>query len=146
MCLCLQELQCSYAEISSEEPEAVLRKVLLSQQSDRYKKAQAFISVQGLQPDAVARLVSAAVLEGLLASSQEGEPGEESASSSEGLCQSFRCVIAVMSAFRTAADVRPGRRERGVPAAGQTVWRSQPGGRPTAGQHPDGPAVRAQLQ
>ncbi|XP_051739851.1 spatacsin isoform X1 [Ctenopharyngodon idella] len=71
-----KELQCSYAEISSEEPEAVLRKVLLSQQSDRYKKAQAFISVQGLQPDTVARLISTAVMEGLLASSQEGETGQ----------------------------------------------------------------------
>uniref|UniRef100_A0A8C1YXX3 SPG11 vesicle trafficking associated, spatacsin n=1 Tax=Cyprinus carpio TaxID=7962 RepID=A0A8C1YXX3_CYPCA len=75
--LCV-ELQCSFAEISSEEPEAVLRKVLLSQQVDRYKRAQAFISVQGLQPDAVARLVSTAVLEGLLASAQEGETGEKS--------------------------------------------------------------------
>uniref|UniRef100_A0A672P5I7 Spatacsin C-terminal domain-containing protein n=1 Tax=Sinocyclocheilus grahami TaxID=75366 RepID=A0A672P5I7_SINGR len=73
-----KELQCSFAEISSEEPEAVLRKVLLSQQVDRYKRAQAFISVQGLQPDAVARLVSTAVLEGLLASAQEGETGEKS--------------------------------------------------------------------
>ncbi|XP_067293056.1 spatacsin [Pseudorasbora parva] len=71
-----KELQCSYAEISSEEPEAVLRKVLLSQQSDRYKKAQAFISVQGLKADTVARLVSAAVLEGLQASLQDGEPGQ----------------------------------------------------------------------
>uniref|UniRef100_A0A8C2JKU6 SPG11 vesicle trafficking associated, spatacsin n=1 Tax=Cyprinus carpio TaxID=7962 RepID=A0A8C2JKU6_CYPCA len=73
-----KELQCSFAEISSEEPEAVLRKVLLSQQVDRYKRAQAFISVQGLQPDAVAHLVSTAVLEGLLASAQEGETGEKS--------------------------------------------------------------------
>ncbi|CAM4733726.1 unnamed protein product [Leuciscus chuanchicus] len=71
-----KELQCSFAEISSEEPEAVLKKVLLSHQSDRYKKAQAFISVQGLEPDAVARLVSSAVLEGLLASAQDGEPGQ----------------------------------------------------------------------
>lgn len=99
VCVCLQELQCSYAEISSEEPEAVLRKVLLSQQSDRYKKAQAFISVQGLQPDTVARLISAAVMEGLLASSQEGETGEKSSSSSKGfmsvvsLCN--RCHVCV---------------------------------------------------
>ncbi|XP_051975530.1 spatacsin [Xyrauchen texanus] len=71
-----KELQCTYAEISSEEAEAVLRKVLLSQQSDRIKKAQAFISVQGLQPDAVARLISCAVVEGLLASSQDGDTGE----------------------------------------------------------------------
>uniref|UniRef100_A0A8B9J5N4 Spatacsin C-terminal domain-containing protein n=1 Tax=Astyanax mexicanus TaxID=7994 RepID=A0A8B9J5N4_ASTMX len=66
-----KELHCSYGEISSEEPEAVLRKVLLSQQPERYKKAQAFISVQGLQPDTVAQLISSTVLEGLLASSQD---------------------------------------------------------------------------
>ncbi len=84
VCVCAQELQCSFTEISSEESEAVLRKVLLSQQADRYKRAQAFISVQGLQPDAVARLVSTAVLEGLLASAQEGESGETSASFPQG--------------------------------------------------------------
>ncbi|XP_055048044.2 spatacsin isoform X1 [Misgurnus anguillicaudatus] len=71
-----KELQCPYTEISSLEPEAVLCKVLLSQQSDRCKRAQAFISVQGLQPDAVARLISSAVVEGLLGSSQEGETGD----------------------------------------------------------------------
>lgn len=71
-----KELQCTYAEISSEEPEAVLRKVLLSQQSDRCKKAQAFISVQGLRSDAVAQLISSAVVDGLLSSSQEGQTGE----------------------------------------------------------------------
>ncbi|KAI7811577.1 spatacsin isoform X1 [Triplophysa rosa] len=71
-----KELQCTYAEISSEEPEAVLRKVLLSQQSDRCKKAQAFISVQGLRSDAVAQLISSAVVDGLLSSSHEGQTGE----------------------------------------------------------------------
>jgi spatacsin len=50
--------------------------VLLSQQPERYKKAQAFISVQGLQPDTVAQLVSTAVVQGLLASAQDGETGE----------------------------------------------------------------------
>lgn len=71
----LQELRCSYSEISSEEPEAVLRKVLLSQQPERFKKAQAFISVQGLQPDSVAQLITSTVLDGLLASSQDRETG-----------------------------------------------------------------------
>uniref|UniRef100_A0A6Q2ZLW4 Spatacsin C-terminal domain-containing protein n=1 Tax=Esox lucius TaxID=8010 RepID=A0A6Q2ZLW4_ESOLU len=66
-----KELQCSYSEISAEEPQAVLCKVLLSQQPERYKKALAFISVQGLQPDTVAQLVSTAVLQGLLLSTQE---------------------------------------------------------------------------
>uniref|UniRef100_A0A6Q2XE84 Spatacsin C-terminal domain-containing protein n=1 Tax=Esox lucius TaxID=8010 RepID=A0A6Q2XE84_ESOLU len=68
-----KELQCSYSEISAEEPQAVLCKVLLSQQPERYKKALAFISVQGLQPDTVAQLVSTAVLQGLLLSTQGGE-------------------------------------------------------------------------
>ncbi|XP_007231256.3 spatacsin [Astyanax mexicanus] len=79
-----KELHCSYGEISSEEPEAVLRKVLLSQQPERYKKAQAFISVQGLQPDTVAQLISSTVLEGLLASSQDETAERNIYSPSEG--------------------------------------------------------------
>lgn len=71
----MQELRCSYSQISSEEPEAVLQKVLLSQQPERYKKAQAFISVQGLKPDSVAQLITSTVLDGLLASSQDREMG-----------------------------------------------------------------------
>lgn len=55
-------------------------------------------------------------------------------------CVSNVCV------FRRAADVRPSRRERDVPPAGQTVWRPKPGGHQTDGHHPDRPAVRAQLQ
>ena len=54
----------------------MLCKVLLSQQPDRYKKAQAFIGVQNLPPEAVAQIVSAAVVQGLLADGQEKEPGE----------------------------------------------------------------------
>ncbi|KAM6973367.1 spatacsin [Aplochiton taeniatus] len=72
-----KELQCPYTEISAEEPQGVLCKVLLSQQPDRYKKAQAFISVQGLEPPIVAQLVSSAVVRGLLAAAQEGEPAEK---------------------------------------------------------------------
>lgn len=73
----LQELHCSYSQISSEEPEAVLRKVLLSQQPERYKKAQAFITVQGLQPVSVAQLITSTVLDGLLAASQDRETGNK---------------------------------------------------------------------
>uniref|UniRef100_A0A4W4GRA6 Spatacsin C-terminal domain-containing protein n=1 Tax=Electrophorus electricus TaxID=8005 RepID=A0A4W4GRA6_ELEEL len=79
-----KELHCSYSEISSEEPETVLLKVLLSQQPERYKKAQAFISVQGLQPDSVAQLITSTVLEGLLASLQEGEKEQHIYSPCEG--------------------------------------------------------------
>ncbi|KAK2834753.1 hypothetical protein Q7C36_015454 [Tachysurus vachellii] len=71
-----KELRCSYREISSEEPEVVLRKVLLSHQPERFKKAQAFISVQGLQPDSVAQLITSTVLDGLQASSQDRETAE----------------------------------------------------------------------
>uniref|UniRef100_A0AAY4E8F6 Spatacsin C-terminal domain-containing protein n=1 Tax=Denticeps clupeoides TaxID=299321 RepID=A0AAY4E8F6_9TELE len=79
-----KELQCSYSEISGEAPEAVLRKVLISQQPERYKKAQAFISVQGLQPDAVAQLVSSGVVQGLLTSGQEGESEKQMYSHADG--------------------------------------------------------------
>ncbi|KAJ7998352.1 hypothetical protein DPEC_G00221810 [Dallia pectoralis] len=72
-----KELQCTYSEISSEEPQDVLCKVLLSQQPERYKKAVAFISVQGLQPDTVAQLVSTAVLQGLVHSTQDEKTAEK---------------------------------------------------------------------
>lgn len=71
-----KELHCPYSEISSEEPGEVLRKVLLSQQPERYKKAQAFISVQGLHPDSVAQLITSTVFDDLLASSQDREMAE----------------------------------------------------------------------
>ncbi|XP_060770567.1 spatacsin isoform X2 [Neoarius graeffei] len=79
-----KELHCSYSQISSEEPEAVLRKVLLSQQPERYKKAQAFITVQGLQPVSVAQLITSTVLDGLLAASQDRETERHIYSPSEG--------------------------------------------------------------
>uniref|UniRef100_A0A8C9SK06 SPG11 vesicle trafficking associated, spatacsin n=1 Tax=Scleropages formosus TaxID=113540 RepID=A0A8C9SK06_SCLFO len=68
-----KELKCPYSQISAEEPLSVLCKVLLSQQPDRYKKAQAFIAVQGLAPDAVAETVSRAVVEGLMAAQERGK-------------------------------------------------------------------------
>ncbi|KAL4622742.1 spatacsin isoform X1 [Arapaima gigas] len=71
-----KELKCSYSQISAEEPLSVLCKVLLSQQPDRYKKAQAFIAVQGLVAEDVADVVSTAVVEGLMAT-QEGAEGDK---------------------------------------------------------------------
>uniref|UniRef100_A0A8D0G645 SPG11 vesicle trafficking associated, spatacsin n=1 Tax=Sphenodon punctatus TaxID=8508 RepID=A0A8D0G645_SPHPU len=86
--LCLYELSkelgCSYCEISAHDPEKVLRAILSSQQSDRCKKAQAFITAQGLQPDTVAELVAEEIARELLASSHgKGQksllnPAEES--------------------------------------------------------------------
>lgn len=61
--------------MSVAEPEAVLQKILLSQQKDRYKTAQVFISVQGMQSENVARLISSFVVQGIQASAQEGEFG-----------------------------------------------------------------------
>ncbi|KAM3870218.1 spatacsin [Diretmus argenteus] len=71
-----KELQCSFSQICREEPRSVLEKVLLSDQPERYRKAQAFIRAQGLSPDTVAQLVSTAVVQALLASTQEPQPAE----------------------------------------------------------------------
>uniref|UniRef100_A0A4W3JY75 SPG11 vesicle trafficking associated, spatacsin n=1 Tax=Callorhinchus milii TaxID=7868 RepID=A0A4W3JY75_CALMI len=61
-----KELGCSYNDISSQDSETVLQEVLSSQQPDRYKKAQAFITTQGLKAEAVAALVAEEVLQALL--------------------------------------------------------------------------------
>lgn len=58
----------------------MLEKLLLSDQPERFRKAQAFIRSQGLSADAVAELVSSAVVQALLASTQELQPGEIRAS------------------------------------------------------------------
>ncbi|NXL45992.1 SPTCS protein, partial [Podilymbus podiceps] len=72
--LCLyelsKELNCSYSEMSAHDPEKVLRAILSSHQPDRWKKAQAFITTQGLQPETVAELVAEEVVQELLASSE----------------------------------------------------------------------------
>lgn len=44
----------------------MLEQLLLSEQPERFRKAQAFIRAQALSPDCVAELVSAAVVLGLL--------------------------------------------------------------------------------
>lgn len=61
-----KELQCSFSQMCSQEPRLVLEQLLLSEQPERFRKAQAFIRAQALSPDCVAELVSAAVVRGLL--------------------------------------------------------------------------------
>uniref|UniRef100_A0A663MXA3 SPG11 vesicle trafficking associated, spatacsin n=1 Tax=Athene cunicularia TaxID=194338 RepID=A0A663MXA3_ATHCN len=72
--LCLyelsKELNCSYSEMSAHDPEKVLRAILSSHQPDRCRKAQAFITTQGLQPETVAELVAEEIVQELLASSE----------------------------------------------------------------------------
>ncbi|KAM6059562.1 spatacsin [Theristicus caerulescens] len=72
--LCLyelsKELNCSYSEMSAHDPEKVLQAILSSHQPDRCRKAQAFITTQGLQPEAVAELVAEEIKQELLASSE----------------------------------------------------------------------------
>ncbi|NXN12559.1 SPTCS protein, partial [Indicator maculatus] len=72
--LCLyelsKELNCSYSEMSAHDPEKVLRAILSSRRPDRCRKAQAFISTQGLQPAAVAEMVAEEIMQELLASSE----------------------------------------------------------------------------
>ncbi|XP_056243814.1 spatacsin isoform X2 [Seriola aureovittata] len=72
-----KELQTSFGEICRKEPRCVLEMLLLSDQPERFRKAQAFIRAQGLTADAVAELVSSAVVQALLASAQELQPAEK---------------------------------------------------------------------
>ncbi|XP_054858575.1 spatacsin [Eublepharis macularius] len=103
--LCLYELSkelgCSFSEISAQDPERLLRAILSSQRPDRCKKAQAFITAQGLDPETVAELVAEEVIRELLAPSQGGggqnralNPAEESQSFLQlaKLCQDHTLV------------------------------------------------------
>lgn len=60
----------------------MLEQLLLSEQPERFRKAQAFIRAQALSPDCVAELVSAAVVRGLLTANSTSlgqelqQPGE----------------------------------------------------------------------
>ncbi|XP_020952094.1 spatacsin isoform X5 [Sus scrofa] len=72
--LCLyelaKELGCCYTDVAAQDGEAMLRAILASQQPDRCKRAQAFISTQGLEPDTVAELVAEEVTRELLTPSE----------------------------------------------------------------------------
>uniref|UniRef100_A0A3Q3M2X0 SPG11 vesicle trafficking associated, spatacsin n=1 Tax=Mastacembelus armatus TaxID=205130 RepID=A0A3Q3M2X0_9TELE len=85
-----KELQCSFAEICREEPVSVLEKLLLSEQPERFRKAQAFIRAQGLSADTVAELVATAVVQALLASTQELQTGNRIISGHDSLVQLIR--------------------------------------------------------
>ncbi|XP_029139153.1 spatacsin [Protobothrops mucrosquamatus] len=76
-----KELGCSFSEIAVHDSEKLLRAILSSQQPDWYKKAQAFITNQGLEPGAVAELVAEEITRELLVPSQGRgtlNPAEES--------------------------------------------------------------------
>ncbi|XP_058011704.1 spatacsin isoform X2 [Ahaetulla prasina] len=62
-----KELGCSFSEIAIHDSEKLLRAILSSQQPDWYKKAQAFITNQRLEPGAVAELVAEEITRELLA-------------------------------------------------------------------------------
>ncbi|XP_050923328.1 spatacsin [Lates calcarifer] len=79
-----KELQSSFSQICGEEPRSVLEMLLLSDQPERFRKAQAFIRAQGLSADTVAELVSSAVVQALLASTQELQPEKQVFRPSEG--------------------------------------------------------------
>ncbi|XP_025031102.1 spatacsin isoform X1 [Python bivittatus] len=66
-----KELGCSFNEIAVHDSEKLLRVILSSQQPGWYKKAQAFITNQGLEPEAVAELVAEEIMQELLVPSQE---------------------------------------------------------------------------
>ncbi|XP_055078482.1 spatacsin [Periophthalmus magnuspinnatus] len=79
-----KELQCSFAQVCSEEPLCVLEKLLGGEQPERFRRAQAFIRAQGLSSEAVAQLVSTALVNSLLTSTQELQPERQVFRPSEG--------------------------------------------------------------
>ncbi|XP_004861775.1 spatacsin [Heterocephalus glaber] len=102
--LCLyelaKELGCSYTDVAAQGGKALLHAILASQQPDRCRRAQAFISTQGLPPDTVAELVAEEVMQELLTSSegtghkQVFSPAEESQTFLQltALCQDHTLV------------------------------------------------------
>ncbi|XP_032926333.1 spatacsin isoform X2 [Catharus ustulatus] len=72
--LCLyelaQELGCSFGEVSARDPQEVLGAILARRGPERGRRAQAFISCQGLSPATVAPLLAQQITQELLASAQ----------------------------------------------------------------------------
>ncbi|KAJ0069816.1 hypothetical protein NL108_014746, partial [Boleophthalmus pectinirostris] len=79
-----KELQCSFAQVCSEDPLCVLEKLLVCEQPERFRRAQAFIRAQGLSSEEVAQLVSTALVNSLLTSTQELQPERQVFRPSEG--------------------------------------------------------------
>ncbi|XP_023789390.1 spatacsin [Cyanistes caeruleus] len=72
--LCLyelsKELSCSFGEVSAREPREVLGAILARRGPERSRRAQAFITCQGLSPATVAPLLAQQITQELLASAQ----------------------------------------------------------------------------
>uniref|UniRef100_A0A8C9UFC4 SPG11 vesicle trafficking associated, spatacsin n=1 Tax=Serinus canaria TaxID=9135 RepID=A0A8C9UFC4_SERCA len=72
--LCLyelsKELSCSFGEVSAREPREVLGAILARRGPERGRRAQAFITCQGLPPATVAPLLAQQITQELLASAQ----------------------------------------------------------------------------
>ncbi|XP_063106193.1 spatacsin isoform X2 [Cavia porcellus] len=96
--LCLyelaKELGCSYTEVATQDGKALLHAILASQQPDRCRRAQAFISTQSLPPDTVAELVADEVMQELLTPS-EGTGGHKQLFSPAEESQTFLQLTAL---------------------------------------------------
>ncbi|NWU83240.1 SPTCS protein, partial [Onychorhynchus coronatus] len=72
--LCLYELSkdlsCSFSELCAQDPEEVLGAILRGRGPQRGRRAQAFITCQGLPPAAVAQLLAQDITQQLLAAAQ----------------------------------------------------------------------------
>ncbi|NXG20208.1 SPTCS protein, partial [Grallaria varia] len=72
--LCLYELSkelgCSFSDICAQDPEKVLRAILSRRGPERGRRAQAFITCQGLPPGAVAQLLAEEITQELLAATE----------------------------------------------------------------------------
>ncbi|KAI1235288.1 hypothetical protein IHE44_0002931, partial [Lamprotornis superbus] len=72
--LCLYELAkdlgCSFGEVSARDPQEVLGAILAQRGPERGRRAQAFITCQGLSPATVAPLLAQQITQELLASAQ----------------------------------------------------------------------------
>ncbi|KAF4804459.1 spastic paraplegia 11 [Turdus rufiventris] len=65
-----EELGCSFGEVSARDPQEVLGAILARRGPERGRRAQAFISCQGLSPATVAPLLAQQITQELLASAQ----------------------------------------------------------------------------
>uniref|UniRef100_A0AAV2KZZ4 Spatacsin C-terminal domain-containing protein n=1 Tax=Knipowitschia caucasica TaxID=637954 RepID=A0AAV2KZZ4_KNICA len=79
-----KELQVSFAQVCSEDPVSVLQQLLILDQPERFRRAHTFIRAQGLTPEAVAQLVSSALLSSMLSSTQELGPERQVFRPTEG--------------------------------------------------------------
>ncbi|XP_072290588.1 spatacsin [Eucyclogobius newberryi] len=79
-----KELRCSFSQVCGEDSLIVLEKLLVCELPERFRRAHAFIRAQGLSAQAVARLVSEAVVNSLLATAQELQPERQVFRPSDG--------------------------------------------------------------